>query len=746
MRLTRYFTKVIAVFALSAAAFAQPQPATQDDSYDPDSASRGVARISVMNGDVSVRRGDSGDFVAAAINAPLVVGDRILTGPNSRAEVQFDWANMIRIGPNSEIRLSELAYRRYQVQLAQGLATFRVLRSSDADVEVSTPQVSIRPKREGIYRMSVHEDGVSEVTVRAGEVEVFTPRGVETLRAGRTMQVRGTASDPEYQVVSAYREDDWDRWNRNRDRDLERSASYRYVDRDIYGADDLDDYGQWVSDSTYGYVWTPRVASGWAPYRSGRWVWIDWYGWSWVSYDPWGWAPYHYGRWYQSPRYGWCWYPGGRGFGGRHYWSPALVAFVGFGHGGVGFGFGNIGWIPLAPYERYHRWYGRGYYGGNHSVTNITVVNNVNIYNNYRNARIHNAVTTVDGQGFARGAAGRAWRSSDGDFQRASLVQGQLPVTPGRESLRLSDREARHTAATRSPENERFYSRRQPAQVERVPFENQRRSIEQASSGFNQSTPRTDVVRRAAEQSPSSSQVPRQDASAERQERQNGWRRFGEPPSGTVDRVDRTNSRTQGSGNDARNDSGAQRGWGRFGGPGATVDRSASRTEQRQQRTESQPRTESQSQPQVRTEQSLREGNDRWRGFERPQQTTPNQDPNPSRVESSPRVDRGSFGRFERQGNIDRSERSRSAAPESVRISPPVVRERSTPRSESPLMNRERPQRNESARPSGGDGGGGGARQGGEGGGHQGGGDGGGRVDRSGGGGGRSESRGGRNR
>ena len=740
MRLTRYFaTKVIAVFALSTAVFAQPAT-QQDDSYDPDSASRGVARISILNGDVSVRRGDSGDFVAAAINAPLVVGDRILTGPNSRAEVQFDWANMIRIGPNSEIRLSELAYRRYQVQLAQGMATFRVLRSSDADVEVSTPQVSIRPKREGIYRLSVREDGgESEVTVRAGEVEVFTPRGVETLRAGRTMQVRGTASDPEYQIVSAYREDDWDRWNRNRDRDLERSASYRYVDRDIYGADDLDDYGQWVSDSTYGYVWTPRVASGWAPYRAGRWTWIDWYGWSWVSYDPWGWAPYHYGRWYQSPRYGWCWYPGGRGFGGRHYWSPALVAFIGFGHGGVGIGFGNVGWIPLAPYERYHRWYGRGYYGGHRTVNNITVVNNVNIYNNYRNARIHNAVTTVDGQGFARGAAGRAWRSSDGDVRQASLVQGQLPVTPGRESLRLSEREARHSASTRGPDNERFFSHRQPAQVERVPFENQRRSIEQASSGFNQSTPRTDVVRRVAEQSPGSSQVPRNDATAERQqERQNGWRRFGEPASGTVDRVDRTNSRTQGTGNETRNDNGSQRGWGHFGEPGTTVDRSASRSEQRQQpRSESQPRTESQAQPQVRTEQSLRESqsNDRWRTFERQQQSIAGQDRPPGRVESTPRVDRGGFGGFERQRSVDRTERSRDAAPESVRISPPVVRERSAPRNEG-FINRERPQRNESARPSGGDGGGGGARQGG---------DGGGQIDRSGGGG-RSESRGGRNR
>src|SRR5689334_13895770 len=68
-----------------------PQQQQDSDAPDPDSVNRGAARISVMSGDVSVRRGDNGDYVAAGVNAPLVVGDRVLTGRNSRAEVQFDW-------------------------------------------------------------------------------------------------------------------------------------------------------------------------------------------------------------------------------------------------------------------------------------------------------------------------------------------------------------------------------------------------------------------------------------------------------------------------------------------------------------------------------------------------------------------------------------------------------------------------------------------------------------------------------
>ena len=56
-----------------------------------ESPERGVARVSLVNGDVSIRRGDNGDWVAAAPNAPLVAEDHLLTGANSRAAIQFLW-------------------------------------------------------------------------------------------------------------------------------------------------------------------------------------------------------------------------------------------------------------------------------------------------------------------------------------------------------------------------------------------------------------------------------------------------------------------------------------------------------------------------------------------------------------------------------------------------------------------------------------------------------------------------------
>src|SRR2546427_5143121 len=91
---------------------------------DADDSKRGVARISLMNGDVNVRRGDSGDWVAGVINAPLMTDDRIATGPSSRTEIEFDASNAIRLGANSEVRLAQLEYGCYQMELARGISTF----------------------------------------------------------------------------------------------------------------------------------------------------------------------------------------------------------------------------------------------------------------------------------------------------------------------------------------------------------------------------------------------------------------------------------------------------------------------------------------------------------------------------------------------------------------------------------------------------------------------------------------------
>jgi|SRR5579872_335265 len=453
---------------------------------DPNAQEPGVARISVMQGDVSVQRGDSGETVAAAVNAPLVVGDHLLTSAGARAEAQFDYSNMIRLGPNTDVRFSQLDYRRYQVQIGTGTIVFRVLREDGAQTEIDTPSVAVRPMKAGVYRVTVNQDGTSQITVRSGSADIYTPKGSEELRAGKTMMARGPASDPEFQVAEAIPADEFDHWNQERDQNLERlqAQAYQHVSPDVYGAEDLDPYGRWVNDPSYGYVWAPTVPVGWAPYRSGRWMWEDYYGWTWVSYDPWGWAPYHYGRWYMGS-VGWCWWPGP--MIGRAYWSPALVGFFGFGGGfGFGFGFGNVGWVPLAPFEPFHRWWGPGFYGGYGRAgfyNRTTIVNNVNIMNTYRNARVMNGVTAMNSSQFGRAAvgAGNMVRPRAADLQRAGAVRGMLPVTPGRESLAASNRSVNAAAFPRTSAQQRFFSHSTAPPVSRASFEQQRQGMERLS-------------------------------------------------------------------------------------------------------------------------------------------------------------------------------------------------------------------------------------------------------------------------
>ena len=509
----RILLSALVVAALSAVIPLQAQDnAEPDGQYEP---GRAVARISVLIGDVSVRRGDSGDVVAAAVNGPVMADDRVLTGASGRAEVELDSANMIRIGPNSEVRFTGMDVKSFQVQVGTGTLMFRTLRPSQAQVEVDAPSVAVRPMRPGAYRVTVREDGTSEITVRSGEAEIDSQRGGEHLETGQTMDARGPASDAEFQVVQPIPFDAFDRWNDERDRFILSSQSYQHVSPAISGAEDLDQNGQWVQDPNYGQVWQPTdVGPDWAPYQNGRWVWEDYYGWTWVSADPWGWAPYHYGRWFMGPG-GWAWYPGP--VLANPFWAPAYVGFFGFGGGlgiGVGFGFGGVGWVALAPFEAVHPWWGRGLYAGFRGgvyANHTNIVGNANVMSAYRNARVTGGAVGMNTAGFGRG--GQISSLNRSQIQSAGLVHGVLPVSPDRSSLRMSDHSVSGRYAQSSAQS--FASRMQTPRVAHASFDQQQRGMQQMSrSNFSSPAGRGGIGGSASEA--------------------HGWSRFGEPIHGTA--------------------------------------------------------------------------------------------------------------------------------------------------------------------------------------------------------------------
>src|SRR5678816_690390 len=178
-----------------------------------DAPEHGVARISFLQGDVSVRRGDTGEFVAAELNAPLVALDHVVTEVDSRAEIQLDWANFVRLSSESEVRLAELKDRDFLIQVPVGTVTFRVLRDSQAQVEISTPTVAIRPRKQGTYRIMVRDDFSTEVTVRSGEAEIFAGGKSDVVHKGQTLVVSGDPENPQLAYSNAIPKDDFDKWN-----------------------------------------------------------------------------------------------------------------------------------------------------------------------------------------------------------------------------------------------------------------------------------------------------------------------------------------------------------------------------------------------------------------------------------------------------------------------------------------------------------------------------------------------------
>jgi uncharacterized membrane protein YgcG len=529
---------------------------------DPDDVKRGVARISLMDGDVTVRRGDSGDWVAGVINAPLMTGDQVATAANSRTEIQFDAANALRMGGDASVRIAQLEYDRYQFQVARGTVTYRVLRPTNVNIEVDTQNLAVRPSKEGVYRIRVDDAGQSEITVRLGSVEVSTTSGSQWVNAGQTLLARGPAGDPEFKIAEAIPIDDWDHWNESRDQAELASVSDQYVPPGVTGAEDLDQYGTWSETPDYGYVWQPNEPVGWSPYSVGQWTWLDWYGWTWVGYEPWGWAPYHYGRWFNRPGIGWAWYPGARFT--RHYWSPGLVAFVGW--GGAGFGLGYVGWIPLAPYEVLRPWWGRAYYGRPAYINRSIGVLNVNVASVYKNAAVVGGVNGVRGADFQGGRFQGISHFSGAQIRDARVALGPVPMVPGSANLRFTDRMA--AAPSRAIANTQFFAREQPKPAEQIPFAQQQRAFQAAR-----------VPPAAA---PASAQNAVRQGTATRQQpaQSGGWHQYGDRPgqesASQPQRSAPAQTNAQATQNPAAktNDAPAQQssGWQRFGAPGTETD------------------------------------------------------------------------------------------------------------------------------------------------------------------------------
>jgi hypothetical protein len=411
MKTTQKLVWWSAVLGIALVTIALPTRSAAQDQQDQDDPPGRVARLGYLQGSVSFLPAGETDWVGAVPNRPMSTGDQLWTDENSRAEVQLGSA-VIRLAPLTTFSFLNLDDDTVQIQLSSGAinVTVRWL-GNEEDFEVDTPNQAFNVFQPGHYRVEASADGnYTIISVRAGDGAATGGGQTFTLRGGQRATLSGT--DSLYaDVEPIYDPDEFDTWSEGRDHRYDFSRSAHYLSRDVVGFDDLDDYGDWRDDPSYGHVWFPnQVAVGWAPYHAGHWAWISPWGWTWVDDSSWGYAPFHYGRWVSvGGRWGWVAGP----VTVQAVYAPALVVFIGGGPGGIG---GNVGWFPLGPREVYVPSYhvSQAYVTRvNISSTTVNVTQVTNVYNTtiiknsttitnitYANRSVQGAVMVVPQQAF----------------------------------------------------------------------------------------------------------------------------------------------------------------------------------------------------------------------------------------------------------------------------------------------------------------------------------------------------------
>lgn len=414
-----------AALAAVAAFIAGPAAAQTADDNQPDMVT--PPRLAVAEGNVQFWRPGEDAWERAQLNAALAKGDAISVGDDGTVELQIGPRDFVRLRAGTMLTLVDHDPGMMHFQLASGTASFD-LRGGRAGqlVRIDADTANIVVGGHGYYRIETRE-GETRLAVRnRGQATLtFADGRSRSIGSGEEIAVYG---DGGVDVHAASAPDSWDRWNDARSDYYAAAASNRYVPDDVYGAADLDQHGSWREDRTYGWIWVPAVAVGWAPYSTGNWRWDPFYGWTWIDIAPWGWTTSHYGRWVHVGG-AWCWAPGPRR--ARLVYAPALVAFYQIN--------GGMSWVALGWGEPLVPWWGRpGFrgaawyagWGGPRVVVNVE--RHVHV-----NRHVHNGVIVVRDNEFGR----RHVRGSTVTMPRniePRLIRGDHPirVAPEREHRR----------------------------------------------------------------------------------------------------------------------------------------------------------------------------------------------------------------------------------------------------------------------------------------------------------------------
>lgn len=338
LRPTLVWAVALLVAALALPAMAQdvppapPAPPSPSSPSSPDGAQQNpyqrTVRLSYVDGQVEIYEGDQLAFASAMTNMPLVQGMRIVTGPDGRAEIQFEDGSVVRAAPNSSVELTQLTRNDdgstvNVIDALSGLSYYELNAQQNEYTVGLGPDTIVPEQGSTVFRLDLDHPGPILADM-SGNLQIFNGQTL-VVATSANQSAAFNANDPTlYNLSEGVVANSWDQWNSDRDQQLAQlaqQASPNVGDQGVAATDnsawnELDSYGNWYDVPGYGQGWAPSgVDANWDPYGDGAWGYYPSMGYTWISAYPWGWWPYHCGAWSWFSGNGWLWFPGNCGWG-----------------------------------------------------------------------------------------------------------------------------------------------------------------------------------------------------------------------------------------------------------------------------------------------------------------------------------------------------------------------------------------------------------------------------------------------
>ncbi len=248
-----------------------------DDFSDPYVISARAGTINLAEEGTEIRREEDDEWEMLTSRQRLHSGDSLRTTGYARAEILLNPGSYLRLANDAEVEMTDAQLDRLHVTVREGAVIFEVTGTDGTELvfKVSTPGGDFYVLKAGIYRVQVSPNGVTEIRIRKGQIELADQN--HTLVKGRK-RVYLDANGIGYGDLAKNDRDSFDDWSADRaerlsaanaqldDDDAQQLVSgYRQYNGNGFGY--APNFGLWIFNAAFGsYTFYPFYDDWSSPY------------------------------------------------------------------------------------------------------------------------------------------------------------------------------------------------------------------------------------------------------------------------------------------------------------------------------------------------------------------------------------------------------------------------------------------------------------------------------------------------